>query len=109
MPGMAGMLPAVPQGSFISYWKVGGDQSPGARAGGKETATNRRLSGSTRRCCQLTDFRGALDIASWELPEGLGYVCPGSPWHFWAGLHMSWSQATCTQAAAVALGVPSLG
>lgn len=40
MPGMAGMLPAVSQGSFISYWKVGGDQSPGARAGGKETAIN---------------------------------------------------------------------
>lgn len=63
----------------------------------------------TGRCCQLTDFRGALDIASWELPEGLGCVCPGSPWHFWAGLHVSWSQATCPQAAAVALGVPSLG
>lgn len=63
----------------------------------------------TGRCCQLTDFRGALDIASWELPDGLGCVCPGSPWHFWAGLHVSWSQATCPQAAAVALGVPSLG
>lgn len=98
MPGVEGMPPAVPQGSLISYWKVGGVQSPGARAGGKETATKGHLSGSTGRCCQLPDFRdhavGVLDIAAWELPEGLGCICPGIPWHFWAGFHMSWAQTT---------------
>lgn len=41
MSGEEGMPPAVPQGSFISFWKVEGIQSSGAREGGKETVTKR--------------------------------------------------------------------
>lgn len=85
-----GMPLAVPQGSFTSYWKVGGVESPGARAGGKETATKSHLSGSTGRGCQLATFRepcsGSFGHCCLGAARGAGCICPGILCHFWAGL-----------------------